>query len=165
MEGLQAQARLKYETEQKTHAANSLVAEERKKLDREKIKAALKNEEDATQLALDNLEGQRMGQGGYLNVAPVTSVSWVTLGDNRCFIGGSPDVISSVCSGTCDSGLCDVGGSDLCTSGPFLGSSCSDDLDCGFCDTGFRHQGTAGRSAGGSDCRGPFSAADPESTG
>ncbi len=53
MEGLQARARQQYETEQKTHAANSLVAEERKKLDREKIKAALKKDEDTTQLALE----------------------------------------------------------------------------------------------------------------
>ena len=59
MEGLQARARLQYETEQKTHAANNLVAEERKKLDREKIKAALRKNEDATGLALEAVKEEK----------------------------------------------------------------------------------------------------------
>jgi len=85
LDRLEAQARDRYETEAQAHDAGQLVAEERKKVSREKIKKALKGGQDPTQVALEavQVEDEPVRQRYICNDTTVEKLGEILKGNPR----------------------------------------------------------------------------------
>jgi len=105
--------------------------------------------------------GPRAGKGDIIFVFPLTSQTWLDP-DNRCYIGGDPDVVDALCTGgTCGttSVACTGGGVGTCplnigrcddssaACDPSASGTCGGTADCKTC--GGTWNGTYGNNPGG----------------